>query len=178
MQNYPRAMNELDQIWSQMLTQAIENANAAGRADIADYLRLRAANDEVRQTAVSWLFGSFTELASEAALVRPGITIEREEPHSFAFRGANIVGAQLSVRQGVRCLTIEAGWTRTPSDGFMKGGAMAFARISHFGIPKANTELGLNRADGFPIWQDLKNNEAPGDFGTDEIRRHISLFLG
>lgn len=178
MQNYPRAMNELDHIWSQMLTKAIENANAAGRADIADYLRLKAANDVVRQTAVTWLFESFAELASEAALSRPGITIERDEPHNFAFRGANIVGSLLSIRQGVRCLTVEAGWTRTPSDGFMRGGAMAFARVSHFGIPRASMELGLNRVDTFPLWQIVKEDSPLGNFGTDEIRQHISVFLG
>ena len=56
--------------------------------------------------------------------------MENENPHNFRLRGANLVGSLLRVRQGVRCLTVEAGWTRTPNDGFMRGGALAIARIT------------------------------------------------
>ena len=40
------------------------------------------------------------------------------------------------------------GLGRTPSDGFMRLQALAFARISHFGIQEANTELVLRVEEG------------------------------
>ncbi len=62
------------------------------------------------------------------------ITIENENSHQFAFGNANPAGSLLRFRQGVRCLTVEAGWTRTPTDGFMRGGALAVAKISYFDL--------------------------------------------
>jgi hypothetical protein len=44
-------MNELDQLWSEKLSTAIDNARKTGRGDLADYLELKAANDAVRQAA-------------------------------------------------------------------------------------------------------------------------------
>jgi hypothetical protein len=38
-------MNELDQFWSEKLSTAIGQARETGRADLADYLELKAAND-------------------------------------------------------------------------------------------------------------------------------------
>ena len=116
-------MNELDEIWAQKLAEAAENARVSGRHDVADYLALKAANDTIRRTAVGWLFDTAVQIAAEANRNLSGIAIEREDPYNFSLRGANIVGSMLRVRQGVRCMTIEAGWTRTPADGFMCGGA-------------------------------------------------------
>jgi hypothetical protein len=171
-------MNELDSVWSQMVSQAIENAKANGRGDIADYLTLRASNDLLRNTGISWLFDSFTLLAMEETAKRPSLTVEREEPHNFPYRGANAVGSLLSIRQGVRCLAVEAGWTRTPSDGFMRGGALAAARIRHFGISEANEELILVQSSDAPEWA-LSLGERQGPpFRLDDVRRHFGIFLG
>lgn len=167
-------MQELDAIWSQILARAIENANTAGRADVAEYLMLKAANDTLRQASVKWLFDSLIEIAGEANRRNSTISIEREDPHNFAYGGANLVGSLLRVRQGVRCLTLEAGWTRTPADGFMRGGALAFARITHFGMPKSNTEFRLIRIGSSPEWE-----AAPGEnLTTAGLRRHFGIFLG
>ena len=79
-------MNELDEAWSLMLAGAIQNANASGRGDVADYLALKQSNDLIRQTSVDWLFGSFIELAAEANRQNSAISIEREDPHEFSFQ--------------------------------------------------------------------------------------------
>lgn len=176
--HYPRPMNELDSVWSQMLASAIENANAAGRADIVEYLTLRAANDLLRNTGIDWLFDSFTALAMEETPFRPSLAVERVEPHNFPYRGANAVGTLLSIRQGVRCLSVEAGWTRTPTDGFMRGGALAAARIRHFGMSEANSELALLKTDGGPEWMALVGDVAGQPFRVEDIRRHFAVFLG
>src|SRR5436305_2498739 len=108
-------MNELDEIWSQMLADAEARARASGRHDVADYLALKASNDQIRERSIRWLFDSIIEFAAHANRREQAIAIEREDPHNFSFRGANLVGSLLRIRQGVRCLTLEAGWTRTPA---------------------------------------------------------------
>lgn len=166
-------MNELDETWSRMLAIAIENAKASGRDGVADFLALKQSNDAIRQASVDWLFNSFIEIASEANRRNPSITIEREEPHEFPFQNARMAGSLLRIRFGVRCLTVEAGWTRTPSHGFMRGGALAAARITHFGMPKAGAELVLLRSSGVPEWNLVEGNT----FDSESLIAQFRVFF-
>lgn len=167
------AMNELDEAWSRMLAEAVSNARAAGRDGVADYLALKQSNDAIRQASAGWLFSSFIEIASETNRRNPSLTIEREEPHEFSFRNATMAGSLVRIRLGLRCLTVEAGWTRTPSHGFMRGGALAAARITHFGMPKAGAELVLVRAGETPVWS-LADG---GIFDSQTVAEHFAIFL-
>ena len=162
-------MTELDQVWSRMLDEATARAKHSGRTDVAEYLRLRATNDAIRTRGVGWLFDTFVEIANPSH----GITIERDEPHNFARGSSNMVGSRIQVRHGVRCLSVEAGWARTPSDGIMRGGSLAFARITHFGMPKAGAELRLVHAETLPNW--LTDDDSIIDSG--ELKRHFDLFI-
>ena len=166
-------MNELDDAWMEMLAQAAVNARSSGRGDVADYLTLKQTNDGLRQTAVDWLFGVFIEVASEAQRRNPLVTIEREEPHEFNFNKATMAGSLLRVRFGIRSITVEAGWTRLPSHGFMRGGALAAARIKHFGMPKADAELVLVREDDVPAWMDVTG----GKFDSERLLQHFATLL-
>ncbi len=166
-------MNELDQIWFRMLDEATARAERTGRGDVAEYLRLKATNDAIRTAGVRWLTDTFIEIAS-AQRMRPGITIGHDEPYNFANGTSNMVGSRLEICQGVRCLTVEAGWARTPSDGIMQKGALAFARISHFGMPKLRADLRLVHTDTLPNW--IGDGGAVIDSG--ELGRHFELFLG
>jgi sugar phosphate isomerase/epimerase len=170
-------VNELDEIWSQMLAESGTNARAAGRHALADYIALKASNDQIRERGVRWLFDSLIELAAIANRQNIAVTIEREEPHSFHHRGANMVGSLLRLRHGVRCLTLEAGWTRTPRDGFMRGQALAAARITHFGIKQAETELSLRHTDGLPNWFVIQKNEEATPLERNELIRHFSILI-
>jgi hypothetical protein len=171
-------MNELDEIWSTMLSQALENAKASGRHDIAEYLTLKATNDAIRQAGVRWLFDTLIEIAGNMNRANAAVSIERADVHNFAHRGANIVGSMVRLRLGVRCLTVEAGWTRTPKDGFMRGGALAFAKISHLGMPKANTEIALALSNDAPVWHVLLDEKAVGAFRSESLREHFRIFTG
>ena len=171
-------MTELDRMWSQMLEEAIVAARDTGRGHVADYLDLRARNDALRSAGVRWLFEAVVGLAGDASLARPGIQIEREEPHNFPHAGANMAGSLIRVRHGVRCLTVEAGWTRTPGDGFMRGGALAIAKISHFGIAKMNVELHLKPAESGPGWVAFSSDGASTPADESFLRQHFSVFLG
>jgi hypothetical protein len=165
-------MTELDQVWSEMLGAAGERAAAEGRQHLADYLRLRATNDAIRTQGVKWLFATVIEHAAEAQRTR-NITIEREDPYSFRRGNSTMVGSALFIRNGVRCLTVDAGWARTPSHGIMQKGALAYARLSHFGMPRSNTELRLVFEDSLPNWRDEKDHPADADL----LKAHVDLLL-
>lgn len=167
-------MLELDHVWSKMLDEATANASTAGHQDIVDYLRLRSSNDAIRRTGVSWLFDSMIEIASDAMRDRRSLSVERVEPHNFARGNSNMVGSLLEIRQGVRCLSIEAGWARTPTDGIMFNGALAVARISHFGMPRAEQEIRLVRGSDLPHWL----AEDGTVVGISVLQGHFDVFLG
>ena len=166
-------MTELDQVWARMLSAAEANASDLGREDIAAYLRLKATNDAIRARGVEWLFDTVIEIAADAQRRHAMITIEREEPHRFTRGNSQMVGSKLEIRHGVRCLTVEAGWTRTPSDGVMRGSALAYARIMHFGLRRHDTEFKLVHGSELPQW--LDEDREPVD--SLELRRHFALFL-
>ena len=156
-----------------MLNNAADKAAAFGRHQVAEYLRLKATNDAIRAAGVKWLFDTVIELAIEAQRLRPTLTIEREEPHRFAHGNSQMVGSLLSVRHGVRCLAVEAGWTRSPGDGVMQKNALAFARVAHFGLPRLGAELKLTRGDELPCWV----SDAGGVVDSRELSRHFDLFI-
>jgi hypothetical protein len=166
-------MTELDQVWARMLDTAAEHAGKLGRDDIVEYLRLKATNDAIRAAGVTWLFDTIIGIGLDAQKRRPHITIERIEPHRFNRGNSRMVGAKLEIRQGVRCLTVEAGWTRSPGDGVMRGQALAVGAIIHFGIARKNAELKLVRGDELPRWLGAKGLV----IDSGELRRHFALFL-
>lgn len=172
-------MNELNEFWANSINEAINQARAQGRADVADYLSLKATNDEIRAASSRWLFQSSLEIAHEAMRGGLNIKIENENPYRFEMNKATMVGSLLEVKFGIRQLKVEAGWTRTPPDGFMRGGALAYARLSHFGQAKHNAELLLARNnDSAPQWftSDREGRRAP--FDSNNLREHFRIFLG
>jgi hypothetical protein len=170
-------MTELDQMWSQMLKTVAAKANDSGRHDIVEYIRLKAANDAIRAEGVNWLFDALIELASDINRGDLQLAIERHEPHNFARGNSNMVGSLVNVRHGVRCLTVEAGWTRTPSDGIMLGGTLAAARISHFGIRKANADLSLAYAGDLPLWHIEDDDGRRRPFRIRDLHDHFQILL-
>ena len=169
-------MNDLDEAWELALAEASRRAHGAGRADIARYLDLRRENDFLRSIAIDWLNGAFTSLAADANRHSAGIRIERHENHRFRRGSATMVGTRVILRKGVRALTVESGWPRTPPDGIVRGNALACANIKHLGQARMNDELVLvrSRTDS-PQWFVLKDDEH--SILTDAfLNRHFSLF--
>ncbi len=169
-------MLELDEFWANELSNMIRNAHQSGRRDVADYLELRARNDIIRQTGIQWLLDTLVAASDEAG--RDTIEIIREEPHRFSLNNATMVGVMLKFQQGVRCLTAEAGWTRTPSDGFMRGGALAAARLRHTGMPKADIELGLVFENEKLNWREFHEGRRQELFSFLNIADHFRILTG
>lgn len=171
---YPRRMHELDQVWSEMLSDAARKAGIAGSHDVVDYLRLKSSNDAIRERGTRWLLDTIVEIAAAALPANANLKIERESPHTFSRGSSNMVGSLVRLRQGVRCMTVEAGWARTPSDGIMSGRALAAGRVTHFGLPKHKAEMRLLRGDELPYWIDEIDNVV---ITTEWLRRHFELFM-
>lgn len=170
-------MNELDELWLQIIEKAIAKAEATGQSDISKYLALKASNDAIRSTGSRWLFDAFLELSEEVNRQGINLEIESENPHRFSVGNSTMVGTLLKFQLGVRCLTIEAGWTRTPADGFMRGGALANARISHFGMSRCNAELSLLMQKDLPEWFSIGEEGNRSPFDSSKLRKHFQLFL-
>ena len=171
-------MNELDDVWEQMLAVAIKNAQAAGRGQVAEYLQLKASNDAIRSTGCKWLFDSFLEISEEVNKLGIKLDIEKEEPHRFEAGRSTMVGWLLRFRFGLRALTIEAGWPRTPGDGFVRGGGLACGRITHFGVGKANAELLLAHSnDKIPEWFAIAPEKPRKAVYTEDLKNHFNVFL-
>jgi len=169
-------VSELDEAWELALAEAKRRARAAGRADIAQYLDLRAQNDLLRRTAVDWLLYTITALAADANRRGAGIQIEQHDAHRFRVENATMVGTRLTLRNGVRALTVESGWPRAPRDGFMRGGALARANIKHLGRHRSNAELLLVRSSsGAPQWFVVEKDGARSLFTKTRARAHLSV---
>jgi hypothetical protein len=170
-------MNELDELWSAKLANAADNIRSTGKGGLADYIELKAANDAVRLAECEKLFKKFIDAALTAENVERHVNVEHESPHSFQHRNATMKGVLLRLSRGVRCLTLEAGWARTPSDGFMRLGALVFARITHFGMSEKNEELILKSNDDNVLWSIVKQEKIVDNFIEADIARHIRTFL-
>jgi hypothetical protein len=167
-------MSELDEAWALALSEAEPRARLSGRKDLVDYLALRNSNDLVRTAAIEWLITGFTILAGHANRAGASIQIAKQDGHRFRIGNATMVGQLLTLSNGLRTLYVEAGWPRTPRDGFVRGGGIACANIRHLGIKKASEELLLTRSGaGSPVW---KSEISPALHESD-MRRHLTILL-
>lgn len=172
------SLSELNAEWARRVAEAERQARTSGRGDVADYLALRALNDMARATGVEWLLAAFNAQAGEVNRTGAGITLTSEDAHRFRVGNSTMVGNRLTLHAGVRSLSIEAGWPRTPRDGFVRGGGLAAARVSHFGDPGAGDELLLvQNADGAPGWLILDETGARTPLEEDRVRRHVAKLL-
>jgi hypothetical protein len=172
-------LSELDEQWAIAMAEAERRARASGRYDVAEYLSLRNANDLARSVSIEWLFATFQTLAGEANRAGASIQITQVDAHRFAVGHATMVGSLLTLRLGVRKLLIEAGWPRSPRDGFVRGGGLASAHIRHFGQRAADEELLLARGqEGAPVWFILGKTEERTSLSEARVRHHVALFLG
>jgi hypothetical protein len=171
-------LSELEAEWARRLAEAEQSARESGRGDVADYLALRALNDMARNTGVEWLLATFTAQAGEANRAGAGIRLAHTDAHGFRVGASTMVGRRLTLTAGVRVLTVEAGWPRTPRDGIVRGGGLAAARITHFGNPPANDELLLMQTPGdAPRWMVLDPAGVRPTLEAARVGRHVEKLL-
>jgi hypothetical protein len=169
-------MSELDEAWAAALSEAERRARLAGRKDVAEYLSLKNSNDLLRKAGVDWLVAGFTNLAGDANRSGASIKIAKADGYRFRTGTSTMVGHLLTLTNGVRTLYVEAGWPRTPRDGVVRGGGLAFAVIRHLGIRTANQELLLGKSNtGSPTWKSVVDKQV--FVHESDIRRHIAILL-
>jgi hypothetical protein len=169
-------MSELDEAWAAALSEAERQARLAGRKEVAEYIALKNSNDLLRKAGVDWLVSEFTTAAGDANRAGGSIQIARVDGHRFATGSSTMVGHLLTLTNGVRTLYVEAGWPRTPRDGFVRGGGLACANIRHMGIRAANEELLLAKSStGAPAWKSVDSKRV--FVHESDIRRHIAILL-
>jgi hypothetical protein len=166
-----------DEEYEREMAEARRRARAQGRGDVLDYLSLKAANDSLRARAVELLLGAFTTLAGELNREGAGVALARADAHRFRVGHSTMVGARLTLTRGLRSLTVEAGWPRSPRDGIVRGGGLASARVGHFGAPKAGEELLLLPAGDGPRWFVLEETGARTELLEQHLRRHFVRLL-
>jgi len=171
-------VSELEDAWELALAEAKRKAQGAGRADIAEYLRLRSSNDLLRKTGVDWLLNTFSKLAGEANRKGASLQTSADGTHRFTVNNATMVGPRLTLTFGVRSLLVEAGWPRVPSDSFLRGGGLARGRIRHFGKHLLNQELMLVRSpDGSPSWVVIHKDGQTEPLLESDVQRHLTKLL-
>ena len=176
-------MSELDAEWARRVEEAEARARSAGRGDVAEYLLLRASNDAARGVGCAWLVETFQMIAGEANRAGASLSVSLEDAHRFRVGHSTMVGRRLTLRAGVRSVTVEAGWPRSPRDGVVRGNGLARARVAHFGDKKAGEELLLVRdTDGTPRWLALEGDEANArqsrqSFSESRARAHVARLL-
>lgn len=171
-------MSELDEAWAFALAEAESRARLSGRKDIAAYLALRNSNDLLRKTGIEWLISTFETLAGQANREGASIQISRDDSHRFRTGNSTMVGRLLVLRFGVRQLSVEAGWPRTPQDGVVRGGGLASANIRHLGVKSASEALRLVQSQqGAPLWVIGEQGERHSEVHEKNLRKHITTLL-
>lgn len=171
-------MSELDEAWALALAEAERRARSAGRSELAEYLSLKNSNDLLRTSGVDWLVSTFTNLAAEANRRGASLQITTQDGHRFRNGNSTMVGSLLTLSNGVRRLFIEAGWPRTPRDGFVAGGGLACAHIRHMGISAANEELLLAKSNsGGPNWLSSRKRSSRAVVLEADLRKHLAVLL-
>lgn len=174
-------MSSLEEMWTNALREAEREAARAGRSDVLDYIRLRQTNDAARRVGIEWFLQNFLDVAAEANRRGLNLQIEKSDNHRFPVGAATMQGTKLKISHGVRSITIEAGAPRTPQDGFIRGGGLACARITHFGFAKANSELMLMKSNDqkeAPVWFALGEKNFREEFSVALLKNHFAVFLG
>ncbi|MBS1787299.1 MAG: hypothetical protein JST85_06245 [Acidobacteria bacterium] len=153
----------------------------------AEYLALKAANDQLRERGKQWLFDTLTQLCAEAnrTLVtqpdQPGIQTGIQE-WQFKVENATMAGERFGARYRYQTLTVEVGWPRLPEHGFLTDNALARARVSlsqnTMLQPQTIAELVFKRIGGSePVWFSKENNALGDQITATRMHDYLHLIL-
>lgn len=153
----------------------------------AEYMALKAANDQLRERGKQWLLDTFTQLCADANRslmadpAQAGIQTGAQE-WQFKVENATMAGERFGARYGYRTLTVEVGWPRLPEHGYLTDNALARARVSFSQNtmlqPQVLAELVFKKVgNGEPAWFVFKNREVGEQITETRLREFFSLIL-
>ncbi|HEY8458900.1 MAG TPA: hypothetical protein VIM99_00880 [Blastocatellia bacterium] len=153
---------------------------------VAEYLALKAANDELRERGKKWLWNALDVICSEisrdlSARNNPPLQVGRQE-WQFKVEGSTMVGERFGARFREKTLLVEAGWPREPQHGFVPGRGLARARIgfSQNVMLEARivAEMLLKRRDdGALVWNLIADKKLGDEVTESRLREYFDLLL-
>ena len=158
----------------------------------AEYLALKAANDQLRERGKQWLFDCLNQICEEvnqtllaqgnqqqgAASILSGV----QPGWQFKVENAVMIGERFGARFRHRTLTVEIGWPRLPEHGFITDGGLARGRLglsqNTMIEPQLMAELILKKAgNGEPMWFVIKNKTLGEQITEVRLKEHLNYLL-
>ena len=161
----------------------------------AEYLALKAANDQLRERGKQWLWDSLNRLCDEtnhqlltqgtpqtglagAASILCGV----QPDWQFKVENAVMVGERFGARFRYRTLTVEVGWPRLPEHGFITDSGLARGRVglsqNTMFEPQAIAELILKKmGSGEPAWFVFTNRQLGEQITEARLREYLNQIL-
>lgn len=153
----------------------------------AEFLALKAANDQLRERGKQWLLDALTQLCADAnrrLITQPdqaGIQTGLQE-WQFKVENATLAGERFGARYRYKTLTVEVGWPRLPEHGFLTDNALARARVSlsqnTMLQPEVIAELVFKKVGGSePAWFVFKSKQLGEQITETQLREFFNLIL-
>ena len=158
----------------------------------AEYLALKAANDQLRERGKQWLFDSLNQICAEInqKLLTQGnqqqglasILSGVQPGWQFKVENAVMVGERFGARFRHRTLIVEVGWPRLPEHGFITDGGLARGRVglSQNTIiePQLVAELILKKAGSSePVWFVFKNKTLGEQVTEVRLKEYLNCIM-
>ncbi|MGH9831487.1 MAG: hypothetical protein ACRD9Y_00645 [Blastocatellia bacterium] len=162
----------------------MDNPNSKG--SIAEYLALKEANDQLRESGRQWLWNAIDAVCAEISLE---LSAKNDQPlqmgrqeWQFKVENSTMVGERFGARFREKTLVVEAGWPREPQHGFVPDRGLARARIglSQNVMLEARTVAELifkRRGDGDPTWHFIANKKLGERVTESRLREYLNLVL-
>jgi len=152
----------------------------------AEYLSLKAANDQLRERGKQWLWNALDVICSEisrelGAQNEPPLQVGRQE-WQFKVEDSTMVGERFGARFREKTLIVEIGWPREPQHGFVPSRGLARARI---GLSQnVMLEAGIvaeailkRQSDGELVWRFIANKKLGERVTESSLREYFDLIL-
>jgi hypothetical protein len=149
---------------------------------VAEYLALKAANDQLRERGKQWLWNALDRLTSELSRGLGAPLQTGRQDWQFEVDETTMVGERFGARRHGRTLVVEVGWPRLPEHGFIPEGGLARGRVglSQSTMLDARTvaEMLLKKSDASePVWH-LTTYKTLGERLTEShLRSYLQLLL-
>lgn len=164
--------------------------NTSSPSFAADYLRLKEANNQLRELGKSWLWGALEALCGEinqqlatqpdAPLLQTGFQPWQFEIATDAGK-ATMVGERLGVRYRGQTLLVEVGWPQLPEHGFIPNSGLARGRVRFSQNvmlePLNRADLLLKRQGAESAWYLLNHKQLGPLLDETHLRDFLKLVL-
>ena len=156
----------------------------------AEYLRLKAANDQLRERGKQWLWETLEKLCAE---INQQLTAKPDgqllqsgrQPWQFEIQTdsgkAVMLGERFGVRYRGQTLVIEVGWPQLPEHSFIPDSGLARGQVrfspSVMLDPLTKAELVLKRASADATWYVLKYKQLGEAVNEAYLRQYLDLML-